>query len=483
MTQIFISYSRRDLAFVEQLAADLKATGLDVWYDLSGLEGGSRWSRELEKAIRESQYVLVVLSPDSVSSKWVEEEFLFASELNKKIVPLFYRQCSLPFGYRTLHFIDVQGSKYKQNFDEVLRALGVWSVEHKESLAEIASTGTKPEEGQKRAARPKPQEKTPEPERIPKQQQWKPRNLIILIALIGLGCVAIFGLPQLLSQPESALEPTPTITKEVAQEISTPVTLTVTAEPSLTPTKVTTPTVTPFPAEITDEFGVEMVPVPAGEFTMGSDDIYGAKPAHMIFLDAYYIDKYEVTNALYKICVDAKVCDLPRRTSSSSHYSYYDNPEFNNYPVMYINWFKAKAYCEWRGARLPTEAEWEKAARGTDARTYPWGEGIDCKKANYAGCVGDAVEVGRYESGKSPYGIYDMVGNVSEWVADWYSETYYQNSPVSNPFGPEIGEHRVRRGGDYSVSNNNVSSAHRFYFDPAYTSVGLGFRCAKDATP
>ena len=114
MTQVFISYSRRDLAFVEGLAADLKASGLDVWYDLSGLGGGSRWSREIEKAIRDSQYVLVVLSPDSVVSKWVEEEFLYASELEKKIIPLFYKPCALPFGYRTLHFVDVQGSKYKR---------------------------------------------------------------------------------------------------------------------------------------------------------------------------------------------------------------------------------------------------------------------------------------------------------------------------------------------------------------------------------
>ena len=128
MTQVFISYSRKDLAFVEQLAADLQAAGLDVWYDLSGLEGGSRWSRELEKAIRESQYVLVALSPDSVSSKWVEEEFLYASELGKKIIPLFYRQCSIPFGYRTLHFIDIQGDKYKQKFNEILRAIDVEKV-------------------------------------------------------------------------------------------------------------------------------------------------------------------------------------------------------------------------------------------------------------------------------------------------------------------------------------------------------------------
>ena len=131
MAQVFISYSRKDLDFIEQLASDLKETGLSVWYDLSGLDGGARWSREIEKAIRASQYVLVVLSPDSVASKWVEEEFLYASELDKKIVPLFYRQCSLPFGYRTLHFVNVQGDNYRQNFGEILRALDTEPVVQK----------------------------------------------------------------------------------------------------------------------------------------------------------------------------------------------------------------------------------------------------------------------------------------------------------------------------------------------------------------
>jgi len=135
MTQVFISYSRRDLDFVEQLAADLKDAGLDVWYDLSGLEGGARWSREIEKAIRASQYVLVVLSPDSVASEWVEREFLLANNLGKKVIPLFYKQCNLPLAYLTLHYIDVQGVNYKRKFGEILRALDVKSISSAEKLA------------------------------------------------------------------------------------------------------------------------------------------------------------------------------------------------------------------------------------------------------------------------------------------------------------------------------------------------------------
>jgi eukaryotic-like serine/threonine-protein kinase len=171
--------------------------------------------------------------------------------------------------------------------------------------------------------------------------------------------------------------------------------------------------------EITDAKGVSMVLVPAGEFIMGSesgDD--DEKPVHTVYLDAYYIDKYEVTNAAYKVCVDAGGCTPPMQTNSYSRSSYYDNSEFDDYPVIYVDWNRATDYCEWRDTSLPTETQWEKAARGTDGRTYPWGEGISCKQANYYSCVGDTRKVGSYESGKSPYGIYDLAGNVWEWVAD-----------------------------------------------------------------
>ena len=125
MTKVFISYSRKDLHFVQELASDLEGAGLDVWFDISDLEGGSRWSREIEKAIHACDHVIMVVSPDSIQSKWVEEEFLLAGELKKNILPLHYRQSSIPFGYRSLHFIDIQKSKYSENFHLILRALGV----------------------------------------------------------------------------------------------------------------------------------------------------------------------------------------------------------------------------------------------------------------------------------------------------------------------------------------------------------------------
>ena len=123
MTQVFISYSRKDLSFVEQLAADLKTAGFDVWYDVSGIRGGARWRTEIENAVKNSQFAIVVLSPDSVASEWVEREFLFASNLKRKIIPLYYRKCDLPLNYLDLNYIDVQGDNYRTNFNEILRAM------------------------------------------------------------------------------------------------------------------------------------------------------------------------------------------------------------------------------------------------------------------------------------------------------------------------------------------------------------------------
>lgn len=244
-----------------------------------------------------------------------------------------------------------------------------------------------------------------------------------------------------------------------------------------------------------------MVLIPAGEFTMGrsaKDEFTGCQalnqdcqlsafmdeePVHQVALDAFSIDKTEVTNAFYQACEDQGTCTPPQASNSNTQANYYGNPEFSDYPVIYVTWEQAKTYCEWRGARLPTEAEWEKAARGTDGRTYPWGENIDESFANFNYRVGDTTAVGSYEKGKSPYGLYDMAGNVWEWVADWYSETYYGQSPAENPTGPASGTMRVLRGGSWGLVGLSVSASYRYANDPVATSPDLGFRCAKDAAP
>jgi len=239
------------------------------------------------------------------------------------------------------------------------------------------------------------------------------------------------------------------------------------------------------PTEITDDFGVEMALVHAGEFTMGSNRESNEQPVHTVYLDAFYIDKYEVTNAAYSSCVTTGVCEPPK-TQGSPARNYYGDSQYDNYPVVHVVWNMASTYCEWRGASLPTEAQWEKAARGTDGFAYPWGEGIDCGLANFSGCVGDITQVGNYESGVSPYGVYDMAGNVWEWVNDWYSDTYYKSSPSSNPQGPASGEVRVVRGGSWYHNASFSRSSFRYRLVPTgifFLNSHLGFRCARGVNP
>ena len=199
--------------------------------------------------------------------------------------------------------------------------------------------------------------------------------------------------------------------------------------------------------------GMTQVCVPDGELLMGSDKSVDSQahddelPQHSVYLDAYWIDQTEVTNAMYEQCVSAGECTPPAKNSSYTRDFYYGNSQFDDYPVIYVDWNQAKAYCQWAGRRLPTEAEWEKAARGTDGRIYPWGNtNPDRSLLNYNGNIDDTAEVGDYPAGQSPYGALDMAGNVWEWVADWYGETYYQNSPDRNPQGPQTGEFGVLRG-------------------------------------
>jgi formylglycine-generating enzyme required for sulfatase activity len=226
---------------------------------------------------------------------------------------------------------------------------------------------------------------------------------------------------------------------------------------------------------------MEWAAVPAGEFMMGSEDGESDEsPIHPVYLDTFEIGTFEVTNEQYYRCVEAGACSLPRNQK-------YNSPEYLDHPVVDVSWFDAKAFCEWNdpNGRLPTEAEWEKAARGTDGRIYPWGEEIDCSLANYYGkdngndyCVGDTTPVGSYLDGVSPYGTYDMAGNVWEWVNDWYDVDYYGISPESNPLGPEDGDEKVLRGGSWDDYFDLVRSADRLRFDPAVTSSIVGFRCA-----
>jgi formylglycine-generating enzyme required for sulfatase activity len=234
------------------------------------------------------------------------------------------------------------------------------------------------------------------------------------------------------------------------------------------------------------EYGVcvpdtEQVAVPGGTFDMGApsgDEL----PLHTVTVGDINIDQYEVTNERYAACVDAGCCTAPAYDGSySGRQPYYGNEMFRRCPVIFVTWDQARRYCEGLGARLPTEAEWEHAARGGEGRPYPWGaDPPNSSRANFGSSrTGDTGEVGRRPDGATPEGVHDMAGNVWEWVADWYSATYYTESPSDNPQGPESGVARVARGGSFGSEATEIYSFYRVGFHPTETFSNVGFRCVR----
>jgi hypothetical protein len=240
MAQVFVSYSRRDLPFVEQLAADLNRAGLNVWFDLTGLEGGERWSEKIQDAIRNSQYVIVVLSPDSVKSEWVEREFLFASNANKKIIPLLYRQCELPLNYLNLNYIDVQGTNYQLNFDRIMRCFNV--------VAPALLPGTQ------------------KPSRVQKSSKGVSQNLLIFLVILIFGCgliclALIFLSPSISSMLKAATPPSPTLPVVIDSSVTPIITQPDQSGPTNPP--IQPPPLTVTPTLPSGQDGITVTPLPS----------------------------------------------------------------------------------------------------------------------------------------------------------------------------------------------------------------------------
>ena len=256
---------------------------------------------------------------------------------------------------------------------------------------------------------------------------------------------------------------------------------------------------------------IEWISIPAGNFTMGStaaDTItwpYSGRdeyPQHTVYLDAYQISKYEVTNDQYKTFMDSGGYSNSdywtadgwawRITNNKTQPIWWGTGEFNSgpsfpyHPVVGVCWYEAYAFCNWAGGHLPTEAQWEKAARGTDARYYPWGSIWNGGQCNSIYNIAPdtftySSPVGFISAGQSPYGVYDMTGNVGEWVYDWYDELYYSTSPGSNPTGPATGDGRILRGGGCSSDSNSCRTSRRDTGVSGWKSDGrdIGFRVAR----
>ena len=351
---------------------------------------------------------------------------------------------------------------------------------------------------------------------------------IIVAIMSGLASVLFFVITQT-STPDptkvgaTTTTPEPTETENVVTvEPAEP-----TAELTQAPTEAPTPTATPVPPTATEvpptaiptspgstmvgQDGMTLLYVPEGEFLMGSkEDDPDAEddehPQRSIYLDAFWIDQTEVTNEMFATFLnqqgnqvegDVTWLEIDDGNVLISEFggTFQSKEGFANHPVIGVSWYGAKAYCEWAGRRLPTEAEWEKAARGTDGRKYPWGnEDVagnllnlcdkNCSWSNRINSIDDGYEftapVGTYPDGASPYGALDMAGNVWEWVADWYDADYYKDAPKNNPPVPTTGQYRAMRGGSWFIYvARRVRAGLRGRLDPADRSISFGVRCAR----
>lgn len=333
-------------------------------------------------------------------------------------------------------------------------------------------------------------------------------SIILIIVVSGLisNCISSEPLFDTLVPTSTGTSQTITIVTLVTSNIPSP-TSTPTFEPATT--QIQTAALPPIPLETSTpklgKDGMPLILIPAGEFTMGSyDGDADEGPVHKVFLDDFLIDQTEVTNSMYLKFLNNIVSEI---SVESQLVKYKGNPilsllcndctnwtdriiwnesafslieGYEGHPVVLVTWYGADAYCTWAGRKLPTEAQWEKAARGTDQFIYPWGNNpIECSLANYNDCAGSTTRVGSYIKGASPYGVLDMAGNVWEWVGDWHSYNYYAASPEANPLGPETGQYRVRRGGAWGGSGEVARSSNRGDDKtPEDFSDNMGFRCA-----
>ncbi|MFZ1041762.1 MAG: SUMF1/EgtB/PvdO family nonheme iron enzyme [Anaerolineales bacterium] len=455
MGHIFISYSHKDTEYVHRLQEDLLKQGFSVWID-DRIDYDAPWPKIIQDHLNNCDVIILIVSENSFESEWVQKEVARAKRIGKLVLPILLDGNMWPSVEST------QGMDAK----------------NKELL---------PEKFYERLALVTPREKHPEEETLAKREAAQsPANEASnfnikqmwwwVLALIGaIGIVILLWL------------------NGTFQPVSVPVSMnSPTVHPlvfaSSTPTRAVTATPGSSSLTTTADQSASIILVPAGNFVMGSDNgNTDEQPVHTVYLNAFYIDKYEVTNASYKSCVDANECAFPKFFNSNLRTTYYGDARYDDFPVIGVTWDMAKAYCAWRSARLLTEAEWEKAARGTDGRMYPWGEGIDQTRANYNSSsnpnyAGDTSAVNAYPTGVSPYGVFDMAGNVWEWVADIYGADYYASLtlPVANPLGPTTGLYHVVKGGSWDSSEFSLRSAGRGFYDPSNANIYIGFRCARN---
>jgi formylglycine-generating enzyme required for sulfatase activity len=472
---VFICYAKEDKPKVRDMAQWLVAGGwIKVWLDEFDLLPGQDWESEIEKAAERADVVLVCLSNRSVvKESYFQKEVRFILELAKLkpadvifAIPVRLEECTVPKSLSRWQWVDVFS---KEGHSRLMRSL----IERANGIGLPTSSPAK----------------TQSREKVNRSKLLALGGIFLLLTML---VTIVFTFSNL-----TTVQSTPTPVRILASD--TPAS-SETASPVTPPTS--TSTTDPGNTWYSPKDGMTMLRIPSGGFDMGSGSGSGnQKPVHEVTLSQFWMDKTEVTNAMFQLFVQTTgyKTDAEKKGCSNilkkSDWECVKGTAWNHpfgpgssistsagYPVIHVSWNDATAYCNWRGygSRLPTEAEWEKAARGTDGRLYPWGDkNPTVELLNFNNDLGIPVRVGSYPKGASPYGLLDMAGNVSEWVADWYSTTYYAVSPNLNPPGPDFGQSRVTRGGSWNFNEFNIRTTYRREYLPASSNDLVGFRCAR----
>jgi formylglycine-generating enzyme required for sulfatase activity len=512
---VFISYRRKDISWALAVYQYLTSQEYDVFFDYTSLSGGD-FEQVIVSNIKARAHFVLILTPTALDrcnepGDWLRREIETAVDEKRNIIPLFfdgfsfgspsvvekltgklgainhYNGLDIPAGY----FLEAMERLHSRYLNVPLNAVlhpvttEVRKVVKQEQRAadkallrkhEYIAKPKKPVEKEPGKPRQDQDEKvTVFSSRLRRENGGEAAKPNLRPYGIGAGIflAAALGILAVNSLIQNAGE----------QETTSPTAIpTHTAMISPTPTATAVPP-TPVPtldigsSMISPKDSMTLLYVPAGEFIMGSDEgPSNETPVHPVFLDAFWIDQNEVTNEMYALCVEAGVCREPTNNSSNAHSIYFGSAEFDDYPVIYVDWNMAKTYCEWAGRRLPSEAEWEKAARGTDQRVYPWGDGIDRTFANYGAYVGDTTAVRNYESGKSLYGAYDMAGNVWEWVSSSFKP--YPFDAADGRENLTASNLRVLRGGSWGYNDVSARSTYRWHGPSDSELSVIGFRCA-----
>jgi formylglycine-generating enzyme required for sulfatase activity len=501
---VFISYRRKDISWALAVYQYLTSRKYDVFFDYTSIPSGD-FEQIIVSNIRARAHFILILTPTSLDrcsepGDWLRREIETAMEERRNIVPLFFDG----FDFRSPSVLDklTGGLKNLDRYNgfEVPAGFFLEAMERMRTKylsvpldavihpvpADVQKKVEKEQEAANKAvlAQRRTIQEIVRPAGSHSRRFFGISAALLVAVVLGMYGISSFIQGVVQSNNVTPDGSTPGTIAAQPQGGSTAVikTSTATAQPTAVPTLGVGS------IKVSDVDGMPMAYIPAGEFEMGSET--GAedeRPVHTVYLDAYWIDQTEVTNAMYAKCVETGICQFPIDTGSDTLANYFSDPNFQEYPVINIAFEMAENYCSWANRRLPTEAEWEKAATWDEREQrkvyYPWSAEMDCSLANYkdsefGSCVGDTMPVGSYINSRNTYGIFDLVGNVWEWTADWYDEDYYSISPYENPKGPGSGSLKVMRGGSFLNDETKVSPTHRGQNIPSLAPFSAGIRCA-----